>query len=222
MVAAAERAGVPLSIGMVRRRLAPVRMIRSLLDRNAIGDLQSIDIFEGGPFHWPVASPVYFDRHQGAGGVFEDVGTHVLDLLHWCLGAPSEIAFADDAMGGVAANCVATLTYGEAIATIRLSRDWHRPNQWLLRGTSGWMRWSLDDWERVEFAAGDYEVRAEMLAPEDAVTFEQAFAAQLSDFARSLRNGASDFVRGADALPVLETLERCAAVRTRMDMPWLA
>jgi predicted dehydrogenase len=125
-------------------------------------------------------------------------------------------------MGGVAANCVDTLTYGEAIATIRLSRDWHRPNQWLLRGTSGWMRWSLDDWERVEFAAGDYEVRAEMLAPEDAVTFEQAFAAQLSDFARSLRNGASDFVRGADALPVLETLERCAAVRTRMDMPWLA
>jgi predicted dehydrogenase len=229
MVAEARRAGVPLSIGMVRRRLAPVRMIRELLQGKAIGPLQSIHIFEGGPFHWPVRSPAYFDRNKGAVGVLDDVGTHVLDLLNWWLGEPDDVAYADDAMGGVAANCRVSLRYGDSIAIVRLSRDWYRPNEWVLRGETGTIRWSVDDWERVELRTSASGLSAKILAGDDdgkggvlpAITFEQAFAVQLADFARSLNGVQGSFVPGAEALPVLETLGRCAAARTQMDMPWL-
>lgn len=219
MVAEADRMQVPLSIGMVRRRLAPARMIKALLERNAIGALETIEIFEGGPFQWPVASPAYFDRSQGGVGPLEDIGTHVIDLLTWWLGSPTGVAYTDDAMGGVAANCLAALTYRETVATVRLSRDWHRPNEWVLRGSSGWMRWSLDDWEGLELSTGDGLTTR--MDDDEAVTFEQAFALQLADFGQSLDGGEACYVAGADALPVLETLERCKAVRTRMDMPWL-
>ena len=229
MVAEAQRTEVPLSIGMVRRRLAPVRMIRELLQRQAIGGLESIQIFEGGPFQWPVSSPGYFDRTKGAVGVLEDVGTHVLDILNWWLGEPTDVACADDAMGGVAANCRVNLSYGNAVATVRLSRDWYRPNEWLLRGETGLIRWSVDDWESVDLRMTESGLNARILAGDadgagrslPAITFEQAFAVQLADFARSLNGGQGSFVPGAEALPVLETLERCAAARTEMDMPWL-
>jgi predicted dehydrogenase len=221
VVAESERTGVPVSLGMVRRQLAPVRMIHGLLERGAIGALQAVEIFEGGPFHWPVSSPAYFDRHRGAAGVLEDVGTHVLDLLNWWLGPAGDVEYADDAMGGVAANCRLALAYGDSQATIRLSRDWYRPNHWLLRGSEGWIRWDLDDWQGLELETGG--IPARLLARDEeacAITFEQGFAEQLRDFAHFLRGGGSH-VSGAEALPVLSLLERCAAVRTQMPMPWL-
>src|SRR3546814_14698990 len=79
MLRAAETFVQPLQIGMVRRFLPAARMIRDMLENHALGTLKHIEIFEGGPFDWPISSPRYFS--PGNGGVLEDIGTHSLDLL---------------------------------------------------------------------------------------------------------------------------------------------
>src|SRR3546814_11375224 len=81
MLRAAETFVRPLQIGMVRRFLPAARMIRDMLENHALGTLKHIEIFEGGPFDWPISSPRYFS--PGNGGVLEDIGTHSLDLLRW-------------------------------------------------------------------------------------------------------------------------------------------
>ncbi|MEO6256671.1 MAG: Gfo/Idh/MocA family oxidoreductase, partial [Sphingomicrobium sp.] len=88
MVAAARSSSAPFAVAMVRRFLPQPRTIRDMIARGALGKLQRIDIFEGGPFNWPITSPAYFDPQRGGGGVLEDVGVHVLDLLRWWLGEP--------------------------------------------------------------------------------------------------------------------------------------
>jgi predicted dehydrogenase len=64
-----------------------------------------VEAFEGGQFDWPVRSTGYFTRAQSGGGVLQDIGTHVLDLLAWWFGEPEALLYEDDAMGGVEANC---------------------------------------------------------------------------------------------------------------------
>jgi predicted dehydrogenase len=217
MVLEAERSGALLAVNMVRRRLGAAQAIRSLLERRAIGRLRSIEIFEGGPFQWPVSSPAYFDPDAGALGVLEDIGSHVLDLLCWWLGTPNRIEYSDDVMGGVAANCRIELTFNDAIANVRLSRDWHRPNRWKFSGDTGWISWNLDEWNDAELTMSPASIGVFKQA---GPTFEQAFADQLAAFAGE--NEEKSYVSGAEALPVLRIFEQCAQVRKPMDMAWLA
>ena len=79
---------------------------------------------EGGPFRWPVASPAYFAPEAG-NSLLWDVGSHVLDLLIWWLGAPEAFMCRDDAMGGTATNCVLELAWANGCSgEVRLSREY--------------------------------------------------------------------------------------------------
>jgi len=78
VAAAAAAAGRRLTVGMLRRHFPATQVIGRLLATGAIGPLQSVDCFEGGPFAWPVQSPDYFRPTAGAAGVLQDIGTHCL------------------------------------------------------------------------------------------------------------------------------------------------
>ncbi|HJQ15622.1 MAG TPA: Gfo/Idh/MocA family oxidoreductase [Allosphingosinicella sp.] len=232
MVEAARRAGRPLAVGMIRRRLRATRMIRAMLSNGTLGTLRSIDIFEGGPFDWPVRSPAYFDRHAGGVGVFGDIGTHVMDLLRWWLGTPDRLAYADDAMGGIEANCRLELAFGDCTVRTRLSRDWFRPNLYRFVGDRGWMIWPVDQPDQVELGLPAASSRArlavdEMKGAEDmwaghpAGPFGAAFASQVMGIAGALDGGPDDYVNGDEGLAALRLVESCRAVRTAMAMPWL-
>ncbi|MBA3801796.1 MAG: Gfo/Idh/MocA family oxidoreductase [Acidimicrobiia bacterium] len=232
MVAAAVEAGRRLSIGMVRRHFAATRAIGRLISNGNLGPLGSIDCFEGTPFTWPVRSVDFLRPVAGAAGVLQDIGTHCLDLLTWWLGSPSAISYEDDAMGGVEANCRIELMFGDVPATVRLSRDWARPNRYVITGRDGWVAWTVNETNHFDYGISGTGYAGDLTLHEASVgvrrptlgavagEFDEAFANQV----RVLVDPASDArerVPGADALTTLGLIDRCYASRRQMPMPWM-
>ncbi len=231
MVEAAATSGRRLSVGLVRRQFPATKTIHRLLRSGALGELHSIECFEGGPFRWPVHSARYFAKEAGNAGVLQDIGTHALDLLLWWLGEPTSVAYEDDSMGGVEANCRLGLRFGDVSATLRLSRDWARPNRYLLTGADGWIAWEPNEADRYDFGFTGSGFGAESLLHDVELgvdgpafgptshTFESAFVQQLR-LAISDDVG-SNSVSGQDALATLGLIDRCYSSRTAMSMPWM-
>ena len=225
VIAAASTSGAVLAVGMVRRLLPATRTIRSLLASGALGSLERIECFEGGPFRWPVHSPAYFDRSTAGGGVLLDIGTHVLDLLTWWLGPPASLRYQDDAMGGVEANCRVRLAWNHAEADVRLSRDWERPNRYLVTGSRGWLSWIANEGHELEMAlrGAEYVSKVCLHEPDGrpARNFHQTFLEQIRQVVRAVRGDPAAIVTGADALASVALVERCYRERTPLAMPWL-
>ena len=134
MIAACAAAGVKLAIGHYKRFFPASAALRELCGGgSALGELRRFAIAEGGRFTWPAVSPSFFEPSQTPGGVLLDLGVHVLDLLLWWLGEPTDFSYADDAMGGLEANARVTLRFGAATGSVRLSRDWATPRAVHLR-----------------------------------------------------------------------------------------
>jgi predicted dehydrogenase len=188
---------------------------------------------EGGPFRWPIHSPAYF-RGRG-GGVLLDIGVHALDLLTWWLGQPEEVGYADDAMGGVEANCSIHLRVpGGSAAEVRLSRDTAQPNRYAFRGDRGWLTWNVHEPDGLRLGLHDAghaldarlrEVRGGRDVPElggSAGDFLEAFAAQLRNAVDAARGTGHAAVTGREALRTARLLEECRAHRSLLPMPWLS
>ncbi|MER8503665.1 Gfo/Idh/MocA family oxidoreductase [Mesorhizobium sp. M0955] len=189
-----------------------------------IGRLRSVSCFEGGSFQWPVASMSYFSFAESGGGVLQDIGTHCLDLLTWWFGEPDEIHYADDAMGGVEANCLVRLRFGGFDATVRLSRDWARPNLYRLEGERGSISWTVNETETVEVALnGSRTTGCVSFTNADGRSrdFVDAFCDQISGLVDAVRNGAPLSVPASVGRNVVDLVEGCYARRKLMDMPWL-
>jgi predicted dehydrogenase len=90
MIGACRAAGVPLFVAFYRRMLPRFLKIKSLIDSGAIGTVQSVAIhfyrpahteqFAAGDLPWRVLP------EQAGGGLFVDLGSHMLDFLDYALG----------------------------------------------------------------------------------------------------------------------------------------
>ena len=107
MIAAAERTGSVLAIGLLRRCAPALQWVKQAVDGGAIGRIESFALHEGSVYAWPVASASMF-RPEG-GGVLADAGAHVLDLALWWFGDWRRLSYKDDARGGVEADCLIEL-----------------------------------------------------------------------------------------------------------------
>ena len=107
---AAEKKGLTLAVGLVRRFLYSSRVVKDIIGSGSLGDIESFEIKEGGIFNWPATSGYFLNKQQAGGGVLVDTGAHVLDSLIWWLGVPCDFEYADDQCGGVEADCVLHLT----------------------------------------------------------------------------------------------------------------
>jgi predicted dehydrogenase len=90
MIAACERAGVPLFVAYYRRALPRFRKVHELLASGAIGEPRLVHIELRQP-----PEPAFADRERlpwrvvpsiAGGGLFVDLACHTLDLLDWLLG----------------------------------------------------------------------------------------------------------------------------------------
>ncbi len=235
MVEAAAESQAVLAVGMVRRFFPAAEFIRDAIALGVLGELSSFDLAEGNAeFGWPVASASYFQRQQAGGGVLMDIGVHVLDLLTWWLGEPAALEYADDAMGGIEANCRVSCTYASGLhGTVRLSRDAPLANRFTLRGSKGWLRWSANVADAVEIGLqGSTHLLAASLqrtAPADgslrtagpAYNFEQSFVNQLRNVVRAVRGSEVLRVPASAALAAIRQLEHCYAHRSLLAMDWL-
>ena len=233
MIQAAKAAHRVLAIGLYRRFLPAAQTIKAMLSTGALGDVIDFTCFEGGSFKWPVASPRYFDRDVSGGGVLMDIGAHVLDLLIWWLGEPISIAYEDDAMGGIEANCRIQLRFYEGhCGTIQLSRDWTRPNQYLFQCTKGWFAWDVNEAESVQMGVkGDPFVLDARLRVRSGKTglgpktstpnFQRSFIEQIHNVIAAAREGGKVVVSGEEGLRSLRLIDHCYCSRRLMLMPWL-
>ncbi|MCS6926699.1 MAG: Gfo/Idh/MocA family oxidoreductase [Candidatus Binatia bacterium] len=233
MIAAAEAASRVLAVGLLRRFFPATRTIRDALSRGLIGDVVSFSFCEGNDFHWPVASPDFFRKDIAYGGVLLDIGVHALDLLLWWWGQPDEIRYQDDAMGGVEVNCRLQLRFSRGLrGEIRLSREWPLLNEYVIRGTKGWIRWEVNEADRVQIglAGSRYILDAALYEGDEkqpallrpAENFHRSFIAQLRNVVAAVRGHEPLCVSGEEGLRSVALIEHCYRHRTCMSMPWLS
>jgi predicted dehydrogenase len=163
-----------------------------------------------------------------------DLGSHALDLVLWWFGEPESVSYEDDALGGVEVNCRVRMQLPDGVeGQLRLSRDWQRPNEYVIRCTGGWLRWTVNEAGAVQmgFSGSPYaldacirthrddaDVRPERPAP----TFERSFVEQIRDVAAAHHDRSAPLVSGGEGLRALKLIETCYRRRRMMVMPWLS
>jgi predicted dehydrogenase len=233
MLAAARQAGKPLAVGHFRRFVPSLGLIRDWILNQRLGAVRYVEVSEGGPFDWPAATASFFDRKTAGGGVFLDVGTHVIDVLLWWLGEPCQCSYRDDASGGLEINAEANLKWERGItARVRLSRDWTTPGVTRIFCDTGELRWRFADTDQVEFipegGALQFLKAAEetgrvpgWLPPRAPGGWRTANGAQLLEFVEVARGNRAPTVSGEDGLRTVAWIERCYGVREYWQQPWL-
>lgn len=233
MIAAAEAAQRPLAIGHFRRFAPALRLAREWIRGGRLGRVRTVSVQEGGPFHWPAATGSFFERKSAGGGVFLDVGVHVLDVLFWWLGEPVSASYRDDAAGGLEANCEARFSWQDgATGTVRLSRDWETPGLTIVRGEKGELRWRMSDPDQLEYLAEGLSPQVLKPVNEGGVvpgwqrmraraSWSTAYGEQLEEFAAVVRGACEPSVPGREGRAAVRWIGRCYAARTHWTQPWL-
>ena len=235
MIAAASTAPGLLAIGLFRRFFPATQTIHKIVSLNVLGDVKSFSFSEGGYFQWPVQSPAYFKKATAQGGVLLDIGVHLLDLMIWWLGNPTEVIYEDDAMGGIDVNCRLQCKFAQGFTgEVRLSRDCILPNRYVIQGTKGWLSWDVNDasdkiqmgFEDSSFALDaqihDVETHNPLTLGKPSLNFEQSFTSQLCNVIAAIDGKEPLMVPGEQAIQSLRLIESCYRHRTLMPMPWLS
>jgi predicted dehydrogenase len=234
MLAAAARTGRTLAAGHYKRFFPAHRALKRLIERQTFGPLRSVDLHEGGRFSWPAATDSFFRKEQTPGGVLLDIGVHVLDLLLWWLGEPQRFTYADDADGGLEANCRFDATFpGDVRVCLRLSRDWPTPNCYVFRFERATLHCRVNASNQLELTLDDLPMTfaAELRDPVSPATLDrttalesnpQAFIAQLADVCAAVRDARPPFIPGAEGLRPLRLIGQCYQQRLPLPQPWLA
>jgi len=226
MINAAEKSGVALAVGLMRRFLWSHRLAVSLIKSGALGRIESFDFREGFIYDWPVTSDFFFRKEAAGGGVLIDTGVHTLDsLLHW-LGDFSEVEYFDDAEGGVDANCLLNLCLQNgARGVVELSRTRRLRNTAIIRGENGSFEIALYG-NHVKLFAPDQPYVLDGLVsnlkePNKDQGYLELFTAEIADFIAAMRNNRRPEVDGQSARSAIRLIEACYRHRQSLQLPWM-
>lgn len=237
MLEAAEKAERLLAVGHFRRFFPSSMMFKRILDAGLLGAVRSFRFLEGEVYSWPAQTASFFKRAEAGGGVLIEAGVHTLDLLLWWLGDVEEVLYQDDAVGGVEANCRVHLkmTSG-AQGIVQLSRDWPLPNRYVVECENGWIGYTYDVVNRIEwgFHNSGWGLSAEIRTMATATQFGMrdlgagvpgfvdCFAAQLRNVVGALHGKESLQISSKNARKAVALIEKCYRNRTLLEMPWLS
>jgi predicted dehydrogenase len=91
MIAACEKAGVPLFVAYYRRALPRFLKVKELIDGGVIGAVRSVATSLCQPPEQDLKHPWHVNPAIAGGGKFMDVGCHLLDLLDFFFGPVAEV-----------------------------------------------------------------------------------------------------------------------------------
>lgn len=226
MLQAQREAQRPLAIGLFRRFFPALQEIKHLIAADTFGKVLRVDVQEGGQFNWPAASASFFQKRSAHGGVFHDVGVHVLDILIWWLGEAVSFDYADDAMGSLEINARASLEFpAEVRGTVFLSRDWTTRNEWVIEFEKAMVTWKAGEANRLHIRSkGSDRILAgnfEQLDGTDSDSYRQSFSRQLLNAVECAATGREPFISGEEGIKSLRLIEACYGARTLIDQPWM-
>lgn len=233
MLDASKRSGKLLSVGLFRRFFPSSETVGQLVKSEALGKALSFTWVEGGPFNWPAASASFFRKADSPGGVFADVGTHIISLLLSWFGHPVDTGYEDDAMGGIEANALLRMSFASGVTgSIRLTRDTVMPNETRIvfeRGVVSFQGACADS-VMIQMEGCTYLAKAQLVGtPTEgdqreiaARTYSQSFTEQIRNLCRAFRGTEPLRVTGEEATATVALIEKCYASRKTMSMPWLS
>ncbi|QKT02476.1 Gfo/Idh/MocA family oxidoreductase [Ectothiorhodospiraceae bacterium 2226] len=224
MSEAAQAAERVLAVGFQCRFYRNSRMVKHVLESGLLGRITRFDVRQGAQFGWPVLDGSAF-RPETGGGALTGMGIHALDLALWWMGDFSEVAYYDDAVGGVEADCELHLTLGEGIrGTAEFSHTRNLRNTWRIQGERGELEVGVSfnsplrlrvlgselslEGPVMEGARGDHDMREVMLR-------------QFDDFIGAVRSGSDPLTPGREGVRTARLYEACQRRRQPLDLPWL-
>jgi predicted dehydrogenase len=216
--------GLLCAVGMVRRFSRSACLLRQLLSEERPTRLVWC---EGGPFRWPVASPAYFAPDTG-NRLLWDISSHVFDLLVWWLGEPNELACHDDAMGGMATNCLLELGWPDGCSgEVRLSREYDLPHGLIVeRPSAALVCRDLAEADVLrasrEPAAPDFEQWIPGSPTPAGRTFLDCFEIQLHNVLAAVRAYAPLWVSADDVVEKVGMLAAAEVGSRLLEPPWLS
>ncbi|MCB9150513.1 MAG: Gfo/Idh/MocA family oxidoreductase [Caldilineaceae bacterium] len=218
-VAAAKQ--VALAVGQVRRFYDSSQLVKRLLETRFLGDVERFEAQEAVLFDNFNASP--FTLQPPAGGVLFDTGPHVLDALHWWLGDFAQVAYWDDAIAGVEANCRLEVTTTNGVpGVIELSRTRRLANESRIWCEQGVITISAANAYGVTIESAHFAgpiSAAHVVDADQARQITPFFARQLQNFAAAIQGQAPLLAPGAEGMRAIATMQRCKAAKQPMATP---
>jgi predicted dehydrogenase/nucleoside-diphosphate-sugar epimerase len=235
MVEAADRAGMALGVGLYRRFLPSVRLLKQLVETGEFGAPLAVDIEEGGSYGWDLATLDVLTRAGGGGGVLIDIGSHLVDeLLYLIPGCATLDSAEDNARGGIETDCVVHLdlatAHGHLPVRLELSRTRDLRNSIRVECEEATLELRRPDFTQVlvHRRASDGDGRPAGKAAELTATWAragefigyQAFREQFDDWLAAIAGGREPLVSGRSVLPVVRLIDECYRRRTDLPEPW--
>lgn len=209
MLDACQRAGVILMTAFPMRFNAPVREVKTLLEKDGLGKIYACNTTNQGTM--PGRSrPWFIDKGLAGGGAMIDHTVHVADLLRWYLGSEVVEVYAQGNRI-IHADSVAVDTGGLILMTFAngvfasLDCSWSRPlvsqtwgNVWLeLVGQAGVV--TVDAFRQNITASGDHAGKAQWL-----FWGSDSDGAMVEEFVAAIREGRQPSVTGYDGYKAME------------------
>ena len=91
MIAAARTAGTLLTVGYNHRYFDALKLVRDVVRSGDIGALSHVRAYTGHSGLAEFKSPWMYDKEIMGGGALMDNGTHLIDLVRYIAGDPSEV-----------------------------------------------------------------------------------------------------------------------------------
>jgi predicted dehydrogenase/nucleoside-diphosphate-sugar epimerase len=237
MVAAADGAGRVLSVGVFRRLLPSLRMLKAALAAELLGRPLSFDLEGGAVYGWEAATLGNMLKSQAGGGILMDMGPHYFDQLLYVFEGDAEvIEYRDNALGGIESDCEVRLQLqhvGEPVTgRVELSRTRNLPNELRVICERGELVIASSERYRLQVRPHDLNLRdprsrapsaARMelaWADEPETSWLETFRAEIDDWVDAIRAEREPELSGRSALPVMRLIDDCYRERQPLDEPW--
>jgi len=230
MVRAATAAGVVLSVGLYRRFLPAVQLLRDLVERREFGRPLSVDAEEGGAYGWPLTSLDGLTRAAGGGGVLIDLGSHLIDLILYVLSATPQLdRYQDNSRGGIETDCVLRGSLQCPAGAIPLRLELSRTRE--LRGSIR-VRCERATLELLRGNFTEVLIHRPESDPTASVRFAaawtntpgfigyEAFRRELDDWLAAIARHDEPTLSGRSVVPVVSLIEEAYQKRTPLPEPW--
>jgi predicted dehydrogenase len=182
----------------------------------------------GAPLDWTMTTDAYYNKRTTAGGVFYDVGVHMLDRVIWLFGDLINLHYQDDSYGGVESNGLLTadLHMPQGTVPFRGSFSWtHRLDNCVrIVGTKAIVEARLNDPEHVYLIKQVGNETLEMqIKPEASTTVEvlTPMGAQWEDFLQSIATRRPPVAAVDTTVRALQVIEEAYSLRTLIPQPWV-